>query len=77
MARAELDGAKGIKSVTGLGLMIGIECEKPAGLVVEEALKKGVIALTAHGKVRLVPPLTITEEELISAIKILKEVIAQ
>lgn len=77
LARAELEGAKGVKSVTGLGFMIGIECEKPAGQVVADALKKGVIALTAHGKVRLVPPLTITEEQLLNAIKILKEVIAQ
>ena len=77
LARAEHEGAKGVKSVTGLGFMIGIECEKPAGQVVADALKKGVIALTAHGKVRLVPPLTITEEQLLNAIKILKEVIAQ
>ena len=77
IARRELEGAPGIKSVTGLGLMIGIECEKPAGQVVAQALERGVIALTAHGKVRLVPPLTITEEQLVSALKILKEVIAQ
>ena len=77
IARRELEGSKGIKSVSGLGLMIGIECEKPAGEVVSEALKRGVIALTAHGKVRLVPPLTITEEQLTRAITILKEVIAE
>jgi acetylornithine/N-succinyldiaminopimelate aminotransferase len=75
--KSELTGAKGVVNVTGMGLMIGILCEKPAKDVVNECLKRGVIALTAHEKVRLVPPLSITMEELSEAVKILKEVIAE
>ncbi len=73
--RRSLEGAEGVVSVTGMGLMVGIECEKPAGEVVAAAIARGVVPLTAHGKVRLVPPLTITDEQLAEAIEILKEVI--
>lgn len=75
--KAELEGAKGVKSVTGLGLMIGIETEKDAKEVARECLQQGVIVLTAKSKVRLLPPLTIKQEELTKAIQILKGVIAQ
>lgn len=75
--KAELMGAKGVKSVTGLGLMIGIETEKDAKIIADECLARGVIVLTAKTKVRLLPPLTIKQEELQNAIQILKGVIAQ
>lgn len=70
-----LEGAKGVKAVTGLGLMVGILCDKPAGEVAKAALARGVVVLTAHEKVRLVPPLTITDQQLREAVEILKEVI--
>ncbi len=73
--KRSLEGAEGVVSVTGMGLMVGIECEKPAGEVVAAAIARGVVPLTAHSKVRLVPPLTITDEQLAEAIEILKEVI--
>ena len=72
-----LEGAKGVKSVTGMGLMVGILTDRPAGEVAKAALEKGVIVLTAHEKVRLVPPLTITDEQLEKAVEILKEVIGE
>ncbi|MGI6175395.1 MAG: aspartate aminotransferase family protein [Christensenellales bacterium] len=74
--RAQLTGACGVKSVSGLGLMVGIETEKDVKAVVLAAMQKGVLALTAKNKVRLLPALTITQEELAFAIDILKEVIA-
>ena len=74
---SELEGARGIKSVTGLGLMIGIETEKDAKEIARECLEKGVIVLTAKSKVRLLPPLNIKQEELAKAIRILKGVIEQ
>lgn len=74
---SELEGAKGVKSVTGLGLMIGIETEKDAKEIALECLEKGVIVLTAKSKVRLLPPLNIKQEELAKAIRILKGVIEQ
>ncbi|MBP3633459.1 MAG: acetylornithine/succinylornithine family transaminase [Oscillospiraceae bacterium] len=54
-----LEGKKGIKSVTGLGLMLGIETEKPAGDVIKACMESGVLVLSAHGKVRLLPALNI------------------
>lgn len=75
--KAELEGAPGVKSITGLGLMLGIETEKNAKIIALECLQKGVIVLTAKSKVRLLPPLNIKQEELAKAICILKGVIAQ
>ncbi len=67
-----LEGAEGIKSVSGLGLMIGIETEKPAKDVVMECIAKGVLCLTAKSKVRLLPPLNIPQEVLEEAITVIK-----
>lgn len=75
--RAALTGARGVKSVTGMGLMVGILCDKPAGEVAKAALGRGVVVLTAHEKVRLLPPLNITDEQLREAVEILKEVIGE
>lgn len=63
-----LSGMPGIKSVTGLGLMLGIETEKPAGDVIRACMEQGVLVLSAHGKVRLLPPLNIPMEILEKAI---------
>ena len=77
LIRSELESAKGVKSVSGLGMMIGIEIEGTARAVVEECLKLGVILLTAKEKVRLLPPLNISDEKLIAALNILKGVLAE
>ena len=73
----EFEGAKGVKSVSGLGLMIGIETEKDAKEIVKACMQKGVLILTAKTKVRLLPPLNIGWDELKKAIAILKETIAE
>ena len=70
---AELKDAPGIKSVTGLGLMIGIETEKNAKDIVMECMDKGVLCLTAKTKVRLLPPLNIPMDALQEAISVIKE----
>ena len=67
----------GVKSVSGMGLMIGIDTSKPASLVAKECLDKGLLVLTAHSRVRLLPPLTIGKEDIDFALKILNEVISQ
>ncbi len=72
--RKALSDAPGIKSVSGMGLMLGIETEKPAGEVVAQAMEKGALLLTAKTKVRLLPPLTIGYGELEKAVNIIKEV---
>ena len=74
---SELEGAKGVKSVSGLGLMIGVETEKPAKEVANACIEKGVLVLTAKTKVRLLPSLNIDWDDLKKAIQILKEVIAE
>ena len=69
---------KGVASVSGLGLMIGIELtEKKAADVVKAALDKGLLLLTAKTKVRLLPPLNITFEEIDAGLKILAEILAE
>lgn len=73
----EFEGATGVKSVSGLGLMIGIETEKDAKEIVNACLQKGVLVLTAKTKIRLLPPLNIGWDELKKAVSILKEIIAE
>jgi acetylornithine/N-succinyldiaminopimelate aminotransferase len=63
--------APGVKSVSGLGLMIGLETEKPAGEIVKACIEKGVLCLTAKSKVRLLPALNIPMEQLKKAIEII------
>lgn len=66
---------KGIASVSGMGLMLGIQTEKEAKQIVNEAIGKGVIALTAKTKVRLLPALNIPMELLDKALTTLIDVI--
>lgn len=68
-----LKNTKGVKSVTGKGLMIGVECEKDAGAVIAGCQEKGVLVIKAKNKVRLLPALNIPFEELKKAVEILKE----
>lgn len=70
-----LSALHGVRSITGIGLMLGIQTTKDAKEVVTQCMDKGLIVLTAKDKVRLLPPLTITQDELEHGIKILKEVI--
>jgi len=66
------NGAKGIVSVSGMGLMVGIKTEKPASDVVKACINKGVLCLTAKDKVRLLPALNIPTDILKEAIEIIK-----
>ena len=56
------EGKPGIEQVSGLGLMIGLTTAKPAAEVVAKCMEQGVLVLTAHGKVRLLPALNIPME---------------
>ena len=71
--RSELTGVPGVKSITGMGLMLGIEVEKPAAEIAAACLKDGLMVLTAHEKVRLLPPLNISFDQLRQGIAILKK----
>ena len=68
-----LEGKPGIKSVSGMGLMIGIETEKDAGEVIAKCIEKGVIPLKAKNKVRLLPALNIPMELLEKAVAVILE----
>ena len=57
-------GAEGIESVSGLGLMIGLKTTKPAPEILAAARERGVLALTAKEKIRLLPALNIPMEQL-------------
>ena len=52
---------KGVKSISGMGLMLGIETDKPAGEVAKACLANGLLILTAKTKLRLLPALNISD----------------
>lgn len=55
---------KGVKEVRGQGLMIGIELDKPCGVITQRAADAGLLlSVTADNVIRLVPPLVISGAE--------------
>ena len=73
-----LEGAPGVESVSGLGLMIGIKPkEKPAAEVVKACMDNGVLCLTAKDRVRLLPALNIPMELLEKAVAVIKAACAE
>ena len=73
LIRNLLDGAPGIGSISGLGLMLGLKTSKPAGEVVAACMANGVLCLTAKDKVRLLPALNIPDDLLVKAAEVIKE----
>lgn len=74
--RAALSKMKGVASVSGLGMMIGIALKnQKAADVASAALQKGLLVLTAKDKVRLLPPLTISYEEMDQGLAILQSIL--
>jgi acetylornithine aminotransferase len=62
--RRELAGVAGVKEIRGMGLMIGVELDRPCGDIVRRALAAGLVAnVTADRVIRLLPPLVIQEPE--------------
>lgn len=65
-----------ILRVDGMGLMLGAALKtKKAADVVGEALEKGLLMLTAKDKLRFLPPLTITYDEIDEGVKILEDIL--
>ncbi|MGY8988193.1 MAG: aspartate aminotransferase family protein [Flavobacteriales bacterium] len=69
-----------IKAIRGKGLMLSIEFEdeKLAQKVVEQALENGLILfyfLFTKTAIRITPPITITQEEIIKGCEIIKEIL--
>ena len=73
----ELSGAVGVKSVSGLGLMIGIETDKDASEVIAKCRENGVLVIKAKHKVRLLPALNIPRQELQNAVAVIKPACAE
>jgi acetylornithine aminotransferase len=61
---AALSGASGVAEIRGMGLMLGIELDRPCGEIVPAALGAGlVVNVTADNVIRLLPPLVMSEAE--------------
>ena len=73
LIRSLLEGAPGIESISGLGLMIGLKTTKPAAEVLAACRENGVLCLTAKDKVRLLPALNIPDDLLIKAAEVIKQ----
>jgi acetylornithine aminotransferase len=62
--KRELAGVAGVKEIRGMGLMIGVELDRPCGDIVKEALGAGLVTnVTADKVIRLLPPLVIRRNE--------------
>jgi acetylornithine aminotransferase len=62
--RERLSGLPGVKEIRGLGLMIGIELDRPCADLVLRALERGLlINVTAERVIRLLPPLVTTAHQ--------------
>ncbi len=72
-----LSGAKGISDVSGMGLMLGLQIEKPARQFAQKLLENGVLVTTAKQKLRLLPALNIPMEQLKQAVQIIIDCAAQ
>ena len=73
-----LSGCKEVLEITGKGMMIGISLlNKKSGDVAKACIEKGLLVLTAKEKVRLLPPLNISDEEFKKGLEILKSVLDQ
>ena len=68
-----LVGAPGIRSVSGLGLMVGIEPVGNAKEIILACMERGVICLSAKQKIRLLPPLNIPLDALKKALSVILE----
>jgi acetylornithine/N-succinyldiaminopimelate aminotransferase len=74
--RSKLAEIPEVEGVDGLGLMIGVRLKtKKAAEVCKTCLDNGLLILTAKTKLRFLPPLTITYEEIDKGMEILKEVL--
>jgi acetylornithine aminotransferase len=62
--RQGLQGVAGLVEVRGQGLMIGVQLDRPCGVLTQRAADAGLlISVTADSVIRLVPPLIMTIAE--------------
>ncbi|WP_018132046.1 acetylornithine transaminase [Effusibacillus pohliae] len=66
------------QEVRGMGLLVGLTLDRPAGEVVQACLEKGLLLTVAGGNtVRFTPPLVVTKEQIDQAVEILDQVLAK
>ncbi len=71
-----LDGVKGVADIRGQGLMIGVELDRPCGVVLHRAADAGLmLSVTADKVIRLVPPLILSADEAAQIVAILCPII--
>lgn len=76
--REKLKKIEEVDSITGLGMMLGIELKtKNAGEIAKKCSENGLLILTAKNKLRMLPPLVITKEEIDKGLAILKNIIEE
>ena len=76
--RKQLAGNNRVKEIRGKGLMIAIELDQDAPDLVSEALKNGLLINVAQGNtIRLLPPLTMSDEEADSLSEMVSALIAK
>jgi acetylornithine aminotransferase len=62
---AALDNVDGVKEIRGKGLMVGIQLDKPCKPLMLQALQQGLlISVQSDYVIRLLPPLTISDEQI-------------
>ena len=68
----ELEGVKGVTEIRGQGLMIGIELDRPCGVILTRAAEAGLmLSVTADKVIRLVPALILSADEAAQIVAIL------
>lgn len=76
LAKLQSEG-HGIVAIRGLGLMVGVELDVPGKPIIQSCIDQGMLIVGAGDKVlRLLPPLTVTDDEIDQAVEILSKVLA-
>ena len=74
----ELGELPGVKDIRGQGLMIGIELDRPCGVILNRALEAGLLlSVTSDTVVRLLPPLIFTTAEADDCVALLAPIVRQ
>ena len=74
--RNELKQMKKVAGLDGLGLMIGIDLDGMTGSeAVNKLMEEGILAIPAGQRLRLLPPLTISEDEIKRALEAIRKVL--
>ena len=72
----EFEGLAGVKDVRGQGLMLGIELDRPCGVILNRACDAGLLlSVTADSVIRLVPPLILSVAEADEIVAILAPIV--